>query len=77
MLANLRANFQKNPEASLRLLMQPGPGGGAPVPALQETAYYAALTPELSATTKNAVAQGTSAADRNALLLSSPEFMRR
>jgi uncharacterized protein (DUF1800 family) len=75
MLANLRANIQKNPEADLQMVMQPGPGGG--VPALQETAYYAALTPALSATTKNAVAQGTSAADRNALLLSSPEFMRR
>jgi uncharacterized protein (DUF1800 family) len=77
MLANLRANFQKNPEANLQLITQPGSSDGAPVPALQETAYYAALTPALSVATKNAVAQGTSAADRNALLLSSPEFMRR
>jgi hypothetical protein len=77
MLANLRANFQKNPEASLQLITEPGPGDGAPVPALQETAYYAALTPALSPATKSAVAQGASAADRNALLLSSPEFMRR
>ena len=77
MLANLRANFQKNPEASLQLITQPGPSDGAPAPALQETAYYAALTPVLSVATKNAVAQGTTPADRNALLLSSPEFMRR
>ena len=77
MLANLRANFQKNPDAGMQMIMQPDANDGAPAPALQETAYYAALTPSLSAGTKNAVAQGNSAADRNALLLSSPEFMRR
>jgi uncharacterized protein (DUF1800 family) len=77
MLANLRANFQKNPEAGLQMIMQPDGNDSAPAPALQETAYYAALTPALSPATKNAVAQGASAADRNALLLSSPEFMRR
>ncbi len=77
MLANLRANFQKNPDAGMQMIMQPNANDGAPAPALQETAYYAALTPALSIATKNAVAQGTSAADRNALLLSSPEFMRR
>jgi hypothetical protein len=77
MLANLRANFQKNPDAGMQMILQPDANDGAPAPALQETAYYAALTPGLSVATKNAVAQGTSAADRNALLLSSPEFMRR
>jgi hypothetical protein len=77
MLANLRANFQKNPQAGMQLIMQPEARDGAAAPALQETAYYAALTPVLSPATKSAVAQGTSAADRNALLLSSPEFMRR
>jgi uncharacterized protein (DUF1800 family) len=77
MLANLRANFEKNPEAGLQLITQPEAGNRAPAPALQETAYYAALMPVLSLATKNAVAQGASAADRNALLLSSPEFMRR
>jgi uncharacterized protein (DUF1800 family) len=77
MLANLRANFQKNPEASMQLIMQPGPSGGAPAPVLQETAYYSALSPVLSPTTANAIAQGKSQADRNMLFLSSPEFMRR
>jgi uncharacterized protein (DUF1800 family) len=77
MLANLRANFEKNPEAGMQLITQTEPSDGARAPALQETAYYAALAPALSAATKNAVAQGTTAADRNALLLSSPEFMRR
>ena len=76
MLANLRASFQKNPEAGLQMILQPGPGS-APPPVLQQTAYYTALTPALSAATRNAVAQGATAADRNALLLSSPEFMRR
>jgi len=77
MLANLRANFQKNPDAGLQMIMQPGTSDGAPAPSLQETGYYAALAPILSSATKDAVAQGNSAADRNALLLSSPEFMRR
>jgi len=77
MLANVRANFQKNPEASLQLITQPGSSDGAPVPALQETAYYSALSPMLSPATANAIAQGKSQADRNMLFLSSPEFMRR
>ena len=76
MLANLRANFQNNPEASLQMIMQPGPGG-APAPVLQETAYYSALSPALSPATASAIAQGKSQADRNMLFLSSPEFMRR
>jgi len=75
MLANLRANFQKNPEASLQLITQPGPGGSAPV--LQETAYYTSVSPALSPATANAIAQGKNQADRNMLFLSSPEFMRR
>jgi uncharacterized protein (DUF1800 family) len=76
MLANLRANFQ-NPEASLQLITQPGSRDGGPAPVLQETAYYGALSPLLSPTTANAIAQGKTQADRNMLFLSSPEFMRR
>jgi hypothetical protein len=44
---------------------------------LQQTANYTALTPVLSATTTNAIAQGATQAERNMLFLSSPEFMRR
>ena len=77
MLAGLRANMQNNPQANLQMLLQPAAGVKAPVPVLQETAYYQALTPALSPATKSAIAQGSSQADRNALLLSSPEFMRR
>ncbi|HEY8255345.1 MAG TPA: DUF1800 domain-containing protein, partial [Rhizomicrobium sp.] len=75
MLANLRANFQKNPDAGLQMIMQPEPGGSAPM--LQETAYYTSVSPALSPATANAIAQGKSQADRNMLFLSSPEFMRR
>jgi uncharacterized protein (DUF1800 family) len=53
------------------------PPPAAPPPVLQQTAYYSALTPVLSQATANAIAQGTSQADRNMLFLSSPEFMRR
>jgi hypothetical protein len=56
-------------------LMNAGPSNAAPT--LQETAYYTALSPGLSPATTNAVAKGQTQADRNALLLSSPEFMRR
>jgi uncharacterized protein (DUF1800 family) len=48
-----------------------------PPPVLQQTAYYTAVTPGLSAATTNAIAQGATQADRNMLFLSSPEFMRR
>jgi uncharacterized protein (DUF1800 family) len=79
MLASLRTNIgaQANPEANLQTVLQADARGAGPAPALQETAYYAALTPSLSPATSNAIAQGASQADRNALLLSSPEFMRR
>jgi uncharacterized protein (DUF1800 family) len=46
-------------------------------PVLQQTSYYTAMTPALSAATSNAIAQGQTQADRNMLFLSSPEFMRR
>jgi uncharacterized protein (DUF1800 family) len=48
-----------------------------PQPVLQQTAYYTALTPALSQTTTAAIAKGQNQMDRNMLLLSSPEFMRR
>ena len=48
-----------------------------PPPVLQQTAYYTALTPALSQTTTAAIAKGQNQVDRNMLLLSSPEFMRR
>ncbi len=48
-----------------------------PLPVLQQTAYYTALTPSLSPATASAIAQGQSQVDRNMLFLSSPEFMRR
>jgi len=49
----------------------------APPPVLQQTSYYTAVTPALSAATTDAIAQGATQADRNMLFLSSPEFMRR
>jgi uncharacterized protein (DUF1800 family) len=48
-----------------------------PPPMLQQTAYYAALTPVLSQATAAAIAKGQNQVDRNMLFLSSPEFMRR
>ena len=54
-----------------------GPPRPTPPPVLQQTAYYTAITPGLSAATTSAIAQGTTQADRNMLFLSSPEFMRR
>jgi hypothetical protein len=42
---------------------------------LEQTAWYQAL--QLPAATRDAVTQGATPADRNMLLLSSPEFMRR
>ncbi len=65
--------------AGARQLFKPqdGPPPPAPLPVLQQTAYYAALTPALSRSTANAIAQGASQTDRNMLFLSSPEFMRR
>ncbi|HTC83196.1 MAG TPA: DUF1800 family protein, partial [Rhizomicrobium sp.] len=80
MLAHLRANLQANPanaEANLQAMLQPDPQDRTPAPALLETAYYTQLTASLSPATSNAIAQGASQADRNALFLSSPEFMRR
>jgi uncharacterized protein (DUF1800 family) len=47
----------------------------APVPVLEQTAYYQSLS--LPAATKNAITQGATQADRNMLFLSSPDFMRR
>jgi hypothetical protein len=80
MLTRLRANLQANPgdaQTNLQSLLQPDPQDGTPAPAFQETVYYAQATPALSPATSNAIAQGASQADRNALFLSSPEFMRR
>jgi uncharacterized protein (DUF1800 family) len=48
-----------------------------PPPVLQQTAYYTALTPAMSQATTAAIAKGQNQVDRNMLLLSSPEFMRR
>ena len=56
---------------------QDGPPPTAPLPVLQQTAYYAELNSALSQSTTNAIAQGASQTDRNMLFLSSPEFMRR
>ncbi len=53
------------------------PPPNQPPPVLQQTAYYTALTPGLSPNTAQAIAQGKNQVDRNMLLLSSPEFMRR
>jgi uncharacterized protein (DUF1800 family) len=75
--SNLSANPQANPQVNLQTIMPADPQDGTPAPVLQETAYYAQLTPALSSATSSAIAQGASQADRNALLLSSPEFMRR
>ena len=80
MLSRLRANLQANPanaQANLQAVFQPDPGDRTPPPALQQTAYYAQANPTLSPATAGAIAQGASLADRNALFLSSPEFMRR
>jgi len=76
----LRANIQADPanrDANLETVLQADPQDRSPAPAMQKTAYYAALAPILSPATSKAIAQGTSQADRNALFLSSPEFMRR
>jgi hypothetical protein len=78
--SNLGANLQANPAnaaANLQAILQPDPEDRTPAPALQQTTYYTQLTPSLSPATSNAIAQGASQADRNALFLSSPEFMRR
>lgn len=80
MLTRLRANLQANPanaDNNLQAILQADPQDRSPAPMLQQTAYYTQLTPSLSAATSSAIAQGASQADRNALLLSSPEFMRR
>jgi uncharacterized protein (DUF1800 family) len=80
MLTRLRANLQANPanaDNNLQAILQVDPQDRTPAPMLQQTAYYTQLTPSLSAATSNAIAQGASQADRNALFLSSPEFMRR
>jgi uncharacterized protein (DUF1800 family) len=77
MLQKLRANLNANPNAENRLeaVLESGPQDPSPAPLLQQTAYYAAQN--LSPATAGAIAQGASQADRNALFLSSPEFMRR
>ena len=77
MLAGLRSNPGANAQANLQTILQPDPQDEMPAPALQESAYYTELTPTLSSATSNAIAQGASQADHNALFLSSPEFMRR
>jgi len=46
-----------------------------PPPVLEQTAWYQAL--QLPTATRDAVTQGATPADRNMLLLSSPQFMRR
>jgi len=74
---NAQANLQGDPEANLRTILDTDSQDGTPAPALQETAFYTQLNPTLSPATSNAIAQGASQADRNALFLSSPEFMRR
>jgi uncharacterized protein (DUF1800 family) len=75
--ANLNGNAQADPQAGLQAILQTDTQGQSPAPALQETAFYTQLNPTLSPATSNAIAQGASQADRNALFLSSPEFMRR
>jgi uncharacterized protein (DUF1800 family) len=77
MLQRLRANLNANPNAENRLeaVLESDPQSPSPPPLLQQTAYYAAQS--LSPATSSAIAQGASQADRNALFLSSPEFMRR
>ena len=47
----------------------------SPAPVLEQTAWYQTL--KLPTATRDAVIQGATPADRNMLLLSSPEFMRR
>lgn len=54
-------------------LYQPDPA--PPSPALEQSLYYRAMP--LADTTRAAIAQGDTQADRNMLLLSSPDFMRR
>jgi uncharacterized protein (DUF1800 family) len=49
----------------------------APPPLIQQTRYYQAVAPTLSAATLSAVNQGQTPADRNMLFLASPEFMHR
>jgi uncharacterized protein (DUF1800 family) len=79
MVASLRAKMgpQADGDTALQAIMREPPPDGTPVPMLQQSAYYTALTASLSPATSNAIAQGASQKDRNALLLSSPEFMRR
>ncbi|MES2292060.1 MAG: DUF1800 domain-containing protein [Pseudomonadota bacterium] len=49
----------------------------APPPLILQTRYYQAIAPTLSPATMGALGQGQTAADKNMLFLSSPEFMRR
>ena len=53
----------------------PGPEP-APTPHIQQTRYYAAIAPTLSAATVQALAQARTPADWNMLFLSSPQFMQ-
>ena len=76
-IATMLGNGARNLFRADDMNNQGGPPNPAPPPVLQQTAYYAALTPALSPATADAIAQGASQADRNMLLLSSPEFMRR
>ncbi|MHB1175963.1 MAG: DUF1800 domain-containing protein [Sulfuriferula sp.] len=55
----------------------PGAQPAAAFPQLSNAFYYQALQPVLSPATRQALQQANSPQDWNALLLSSPEFMRR
>ena len=61
-------------------LFRTGSSGAQPAPAfpqLSNALYYDALQPTLARATRESLAQATSPQEWNALLLSSPEFMRR
>ena len=77
MMAELRADLRPNARPGLQAAVQTAPQDRAAPPVLQQTIYYSQLAPSLSAATNDAIAKGASQADRNALLISSPEFMRR
>ena len=80
MMAEVRAQMNANPaepRPGLAAVMQSGPRDRTPPPVLQQTAYYTQLAPSLSQATAATLAKGATQGDRNMLLLSSPEFMRR
>jgi uncharacterized protein (DUF1800 family) len=74
-----RFEFARQMGSGARNMFSPpdAPPQPAPPPVLQQTSYYTAVTPALSAATTKAIAQGANQADRNMLFLASPEFMRR